>query len=133
MLPALCYIKVLCWNPSVVSFTWLFYLCSVKKHANIRTWWNIKFYFIFCANINVIWGLSWSLYGCWISNYLSVCNQCLSPLMLWVQTLLKQGVLHTPLCDKVWQWFSPGTLVSSTNKTDHHDITEMLLKVELTP
>jgi hypothetical protein len=26
-------------------------------------------------------------------------------------------------------WFSLGTLVSSTNKTDHHDITEILLKV----
>jgi len=22
----------------------------------------------------------------------------------------------------VGQWFSPGTLISSTNKTDHHDI-----------
>jgi hypothetical protein len=29
------------------------------------------------------------------------------------------------------QWFSPGTPVSSTNKTDHHDITEILLKVAL--
>ena len=29
------------------------------------------------------------------------------------------------------QWFSQGTLVSSTNKTDHHDITEILLKVAL--
>ena len=29
------------------------------------------------------------------------------------------------------QWFSPGTLVSSTNKTDCHDITEILLKVAL--
>ena len=29
-------------------------------------------------------------------------------------------------------WFSPGTLVSSTNKTDCHDITEILLKVGLT-
>jgi len=27
--------------------------------------------------------------------------------------------------------FSPGTRVSSTNKADHHDITEMLLKVVL--
>ena len=27
------------------------------------------------------------------------------------------------------QWFSPGTSVSSTNKTDRHDITEILLKV----
>jgi uncharacterized membrane protein len=28
-------------------------------------------------------------------------------------------------------WFFPGTLVSSTSKTDHHDITEILLKVAL--
>jgi hypothetical protein len=26
-------------------------------------------------------------------------------------------------------WFSTGTPVSSINKTDHHDITEILLKV----
>ena len=48
-----------------------------------------------------------------------------------------RGVHNTTLCDKVcqWpatcQWFSPGTPVSSTNKTDHHDITEILLKVTL--
>jgi hypothetical protein len=29
------------------------------------------------------------------------------------------------------QWFSPGIPVSSTNKTDRHDITEILLKVAL--
>jgi hypothetical protein len=28
-------------------------------------------------------------------------------------------------------WFSPGTPVSSTNKTDRHDITEILFKVAL--
>jgi hypothetical protein len=60
---------------------------------------------------------------------------CLSPLTLWVRTPLRQGVLDTTFCDKVcqWlgQWFPPGTLVSSTNKTDHHDITEILLKVAL--
>jgi hypothetical protein len=45
-----------------------------------------------------------------------------------------QGVLNSTLCDKVcsWlatgRWFSPGTPVSSTNKTDSHDITEILLK-----
>jgi len=44
------------------------------------------------------------------------------------------GVLDTTLCDKVCQWlaaggwFSPGTPVSSINKTDRHDITEILLK-----
>jgi hypothetical protein len=42
-----------------------------------------------------------------------------------------RGVLDTTLCDKVWQWlmtdqwFSPDTLVSSTNKTDHHNIAEI--------
>ena len=47
------------------------------------------------------------------------------------------GVLDTTLCDKVCQrlaagqWFSPGTPVSSINKTDSHDITEILLKVAL--
>ena len=47
-----------------------------------------------------------------------------------------RGVLDTS-CDKVchWlvagQWFSLRTPVSSTNKTDHHDITEILLKVAL--
>ena len=45
-----------------------------------------------------------------------------------------RGVLDTTLCDKVclWlatgRWFSP---VSSTNKTDLHDIAEILLKVAL--
>jgi hypothetical protein len=29
------------------------------------------------------------------------------------------------------QWFSLGTLVSSSNKTDRHDISEILLKVAL--
>jgi hypothetical protein len=32
-------------------------------------------------------------------------------------------------CDR--RWFSPGTLVSATNKTGRHDITKILLKVAL--
>ena len=74
----------------------------------------------------------WS-YGSWIYNYL--CNQCLSPLMLWVWISIRAR--HTTLCDQVCQWlatghwFSPGSPVSSTNKTDHHDIAEILLKVTL--
>ena len=61
----------------------------------------------------------------------------LSPLTLWVGTPLRRGVLDTTLCDKVCQllaagrWFSPGTPVSSTNKTDRYDLTEILLKVAL--
>ena len=74
----------------------------------------------------------WS-YGSLIYNYL--CNQCLSPLMLWVRISIRASC--TTVCDKVCQWlvtgwwFSPGPTVSSTNKTGHHDITEILLKVAL--
>ena len=44
---------------------------------------------------------------------------------------------HTILCDKVGKglmtgrWFSLGPMVSPNNKTDCHDITEILLKVVL--
>ena len=76
-------------------------------------------------------GPSWSRsYGSWIYNYLS--NQCLSPLMLWVWIPIRARC--TTLCDKVCQWLVAGwwfSPVSSTNKTDHHDITEILLKVVL--
>ena len=46
-------------------------------------------------------------------------------------------IFDTTLCDQAYQlleaerWFSPSDPVSSTNKTDRHDITEMLLKVAL--
>jgi hypothetical protein len=88
-------------------------------------------YSIYC-NQGPSW--SWS-YGSWIYNYL--CNQCLSPLTLWVRSQFMRAVQETTLCDKVCQWlatgrwFSPGTPVSSTNKTDSHDISEILLKVTL--
>ena len=42
--------------------------------------------------------------------------------------------LDTTLCDKVYQWLATGrrfTPVSSTNKTDRHDIAKILLKVAL--
>jgi len=105
----------------------------VRKLKLLHQPWNINcnlpLYILFMAP-----SWSWS-YGSWIYNYL--CNQCLSPLMLWVQTLLRRGVFDTTLCDKVCQWlaadrwFSPGTPVSSSNKTDCHDIGEILLKVAL--
>ena len=50
---------------------------------------------------------------------------------------LKRGVLDTTLCDKVCQWlaagrwFSLGTPVSFTNRTDCNEITDILLKVAL--
>jgi hypothetical protein len=48
-----------------------------------------------------------------------------------------RGVLDTTLCDKVCQWlvtgrwFYPDIQVSSSNKNNSHDMTEILLKVSL--
>ena len=72
----------------------------------------------------------WS-YGSWIYNY--ICNHYLAPLMLWFRISIM--AMCTTLCHKICQllatdrWFSVGSPFSSTNKTDRHDITEILLKV----
>ena len=64
----------------------------------------------------ILQGLSWPWsHGIWIYNYL--CNQCLSPLMLWVTIWIRARCIT--LCDKVCQ-----CQVSSTNKTDCHNITD---------
>jgi hypothetical protein len=82
-------------------------------------------------------------YKCGLHNInlvLSISFLCLGVLGLiykWFVLCYWRGVLDTTLCEKVCQWiaagqlFSPGTRVSSTNKTDCHDITEILLKVTL--
>ena len=64
-------------------------------------------------------------------------NQCLSPLKLWVRTLFMARCTPYNIMRKICQWlatgwwFSLGTPVSSTNKTERHDRTEILLKVTL--
>ena len=61
--------------------------------------------------------------------------------MAWVRVRLcklqKRCIRLAAASDKVYQllahsrWFSPGTPVSSTTKTDRHDIAEILLNVAL--
>ena len=70
--------------------------------------------------IHLFEGPSWSWsYGSWIYN--NMCNQCLSPIKLWVLPRSWWSVLGTTLCDKVCQWpviglwFSPGNPVSTIN------------------
>ena len=61
------------------------------------------------------WWWSWS-YGSWIYNYL--CNQCLSPLTLWIP--FRWGVLDTTLCDKVCQWLVAGRWFSQCPPVSLH-------------
>jgi hypothetical protein len=117
---------------SVISW-YLSYHLSFQKHMGMLNF----FLCVYIYNVlyySVFWGPSWPWSQIsWIYNYLW--NQCLSPLMLWVRISIRTRC--TILCDKVCQWlatggwFSPGPPVSSTNKTNHHDIAEILLKVVL--
>ena len=125
------------YNYGVLTLNWRFNIISAIL-------WQSVYLLDFCgvtiiarsSPANVIfseWGPSWSWsYSSWIYNYL--CNQCVSPLTLWIRIPLRRGAFDTTLCDKVCQWlaegrwFSPGTPVSSTNKTDRHYITKILLK-----
>ena len=111
-----------CNNVSIVrTFPTLWYFCFVWRFTIL----------IIRPSREPSW--LWS-YSSWIYNYL--CNQCLLPLKLWVRIASLRGVLDTTLCNKVFQWIVwqvGGFLlsVSSSNKTDRHDTTQILLKVAL--
>ena len=88
---------------------------------------HIYFFFDFTSYIALIWQ---------IYNITFICNQCLSPPKLRVRIPLSRGVDSTyKVCQ--WlvagRWFSPGIPVFSTNKTDCHNITEILLNTIALP
>jgi hypothetical protein len=67
-----------------------------------------------------MWGSMWPWwYGTysWIYNYL--CNQCLSPLMLWIRISIRVRCTTYVIMFVSDLWFSLGSLVSSTNDRQH--------------
>jgi hypothetical protein len=101
-------------------------MLNVLKVEREKHWLFQLIHYLYC-----IWVPSWSYDSL---NYNYLCNQCLSPLKFRGWIPLRRCVLDTTLCDKVCQWLAPGrwfSPVSSTNKTDRYDITEILLKVAL--
>jgi hypothetical protein len=99
----------------LVSIWRLKYIITVLYMITIHHWVMVRI-MVFNATFNNISVISWPL---------------------WVRIPLRRDVLDATLCDKVCQWlaaslwFSPGNPVSSTNTTDRHDITEILLKMAL--
>ena len=97
--------------------------CSFGFLSHLFDWTDKDYIYFFYVN-----SCSW-LYGSWMHM-----QQVPITLKLWVRIPFQRGVPCTTLCDKVCQflatcrWFSP---VSSTNKSDRHDIAEILLKVAL--
>jgi hypothetical protein len=84
----------------------------MKRSCKNYFHWNLQYFSLNFVMIFLLGCHGWDHnYGSWIFNYLY--NQCLSPLKLWVRILF---MARCTWCDKVTgQWFSAGTLVSSTN------------------
>ena len=89
----------------------VFYLWRSREWLTLSYVLEIVHYYDLCPFTIFLSRPSWS-FGSWIYKYL--CNQCHS--------------FHHLSCEFEF-WFSPHTPVSATNKTDLHDITEILLKV----
>ena len=141
-------------------FLWFFYLIlKLLRHCGISL--GFFFYFIFfvylwtkfvklsgiimeieCTigeKLTVLLGKNWMY--CWGHLwYLKINSNCYLTFFkrtLWARIPLRRGALDPTLCDTMCQWhttgrwFSPDTPVSSTNKTDRHELIEILLEVAL--
>jgi hypothetical protein len=79
----------------------------------------------------------------WIHRFKSVLRRGRDRMVVWFTTIYAISVYHHWCCEfesrsgrgvqhyVIGRWFSPGPPVSATNKTDHHDIAEISLKVAL--
>ena len=94
------------WKKIYIYFSVNFHKRKISKTSTSR-------YFFFGGGGDKLG--SWVSYGSWIYNYL--CNQCLSPpkLLVRIPPMVCQWFATS-------QWFSLSTPVTSSNKTDHHDI-----------
>ena len=84
----------------------------VRKNRHFLLFLLFIYFNVNSSYINKIYTICWGrrgrgrMVGSWISDYL--CNQCLSPLKLWVRIPLRRCELDTTLCDKVCQWLATG-------------------------
>jgi hypothetical protein len=108
-------------------FSFVIRLSGIRTHGVSFSWMSlIKAIKLLCLTVLIIlFPFLWNIYSLdvtiLVKNLILYCS----------------SVLDKTLCDTVCQWlatgrwFSPGTPVSSTNKTDQHDKTDILLKVAL--
>ena len=105
---------------------------TIQHYMTVQAW---------CTRYNIIWPFrhgvhdttlydrSGMMYA--IQHYMTVQAWCTRYNIIWP---FRHGVQDTTLYDKACQWLATGrwfSPVSSTTKTDRHDITEILLKVTL--
>ena len=78
---------------------------TLTQEMNTNISKTIRIHTIVLQEVNEGPSWSWS-YDSWITNYL--CNQCISPLTLWVRIPFMRVIPDTTLCDQVWQWLATG-------------------------
>ena len=109
---------------SVLKRMWVTNCCMFLKPIYYKSYFTFLLLFHH-PNMYVFYTMSGPSYGIWITTtFLYLCNPCLSPLKLWVRIPLmprctRYNIMWDNVCQwlAVGQWFSPGTTVSSTNKT----------------
>jgi hypothetical protein len=82
--------------------------------------------YIIDINVTIIRSLPW-----WPPQVLNSWDIAIHMYLMMMDFIVYIYMLDTTLCDHVCRWLASGrwfSAVSSTNKTDHHDITEILLK-----
>ena len=78
------------------------------------------------------WRISSYCFTCCVTHIMISCSIHLDLIMI-IMVMKRSNKLSTGIYNNLVsdRWFSPGSPVCSTNKTDCHDITEIFLKVAL--
>ena len=118
------YLDVL--SASVINYMYTLTLCiylSISSVINYMYTLTLCIYLSISSVINYMYTLT--TYTVYISQYI-FCNKLhVHTYTVYISQYITMKILATG------RWFSSGTPVSSTNKTDCHDIIEILLKVAL--
>ena len=112
------------WTLCSIHYTYQFRFLSLSINAIRLKYMFSSLQLLLILDHFWIQGSSWS-YGSWIYNYM--CHRFLSPLNLWVRTPFMARCTRYNIMSVTWD----RSVVSSTNNTDRHDITEILWKVVL--
>ena len=105
------------------------YICHLKTNLcrhNFSTLLIRRLFAIIVFLINLTY--NWNLFRNEVLLFLITNSSCI---LIYDPIILLITYCKTVYWIATDRWFSPGTLVSSTYKTDSHDITEIVLRVAL--
>ena len=111
------------WADQIMNVSWI----NVNDYLKLSTW----------LLHNIFLATNWKINNYYLRDRRGFTTTCVISADHHYGCEFEPRVSDATLCNKDCQWlatgwwFSPGTPVSFTNKTDHNAITEILLKVAL--